>query len=248
MRGLRGRKALVTGGARGLGAAAALRLAEEGVDVGILDRDDARATVERARGHGVRAESVSADVRDEAAVNGAMGAIVERFGGIDVLVNNAGVLAPRVPFEEMSRDDFARYLDVNVLGTFVMTKAALPHLRTSSAGRIVNVASRTFFMGNPGQSGYVASKGGIIGLTRSLARELGPAGITVNAVMPGMVPTEGTRENNAESVFVDVAKRQAIDRIVEPADLAALIAFLASDDAAMITGQAIVCDGGGYLH
>ena len=248
MRGLRGRKALVTGGARGLGAAAVARLSEEGVDVAVLDRDEADAAVERARGHGVRAESFRADVRDEASVGAAVATIAERFGGIDVLVNNAGVLAPRIPFEQLSRDEFARYLDVNVLGTFVVTKAAAPHLRASRAGRIVNVASRTFFMGNPEQSGYVASKGGIIGFTRSLARELGPAGITVNAVMPGMVPTEGTRENNAESVFVDVAKRQAIVRIVEPADLAALIAFLASDDAAMITGQAIVCDGGGYLH
>jgi NAD(P)-dependent dehydrogenase (short-subunit alcohol dehydrogenase family) len=248
MRGLRGRKALVTGGARGLGAAAVTRLAEEGVDLAILDRSDASAAIESARRHGVRAEAFSADVRDEAAVGAAVAAAAERLGGLHVLVNNAGVLAPRIPFEELTRADFARYLDINVLGTFVVTKAAALHLRAGGAGRIINVASRTFFMGNPGQSGYVASKGGIIGLTRSLARELGPDAITVNAVMPGMVPTEGTRANNAEPVFAEVAKRQAIDRIVEPADLAALIAFLASDDAAMITGQAIVCDGGGYLH
>ena len=141
-----------------------------------------------------------------------------------------------------------RYLTVNAVGYVLAAQAVHPHLVRSPAARIVNVASRTFSTGAPGQLGYVASKGAVLGLTRVLARELGPQKITVNAVMPGQVATEGTRAHSDEAVFDATMRQQAIQERVQPADLAGLVAFLASDDARLITGQTIICDGGGYLH
>ncbi len=128
------------------------------------------------------------------------------------------------------------------------TQAAHDHLVASGRGCIVNVASRTFFTGSPGQLGYVASKGAVLGLTRVLAKELGPEGVTVNAVIPGQVATPGTRQYLTEEDFDRTMAQQAIPRRVQPEDLAGLVSFLAGDDARMITGQTILCDGGGYLH
>ena len=129
-----------------------------------------------------------------------------------------------------------------------MTQACHPHLRLSDRGRVVNVASRTFFTGGPGQLAYVASKGALIGMTRVMARELGDEGITVNAVMPAQVDTPGTRAHSGPEVFAKTMSQQAIQRFVTPEDFAALVAFVASPDASMITGQTMVCDGGALLH
>jgi NAD(P)-dependent dehydrogenase (short-subunit alcohol dehydrogenase family) len=216
--------------------------------VGLLDLRDAVPVCEEVRAAGGVAESWLCDATNEQQVADVFQAIGQRFGRVDILVNNAGILSPRVPWHQWSRAEIQRYLDINYIGYFLTARAAYPLLKKSAAGRVINVASRTFFMGNPGQLPYVASKGAVQGLTWTLARELGAEGITVNAVMPGMVATEGTRAYNAEDAFDRIMQNQAIKKRVEPEHLAGLIAFLASDDAALITGQTVLCDGGGYLH
>jgi NAD(P)-dependent dehydrogenase (short-subunit alcohol dehydrogenase family) len=244
------RVAVITGGAKGLGRAAALRLASEGAQIGIVDMSDAGETVAEVKKAGGVAEAWKADTTDEDQVNETFQKIGRRFGGrIDILVNNAGILAPRKAWNEWTKKDLAHYAEVNYLGYFNCTKAAYPFMKGGEHGRVINVASRTFFMGNPGQLPYVASKGAVTGLTWNLAKELGEDGITVNAVMPGMVPTEGSKEiNPGDEIFERLVQGQAIKKQVMPEDLAGLIAFLASDDAALITGQSIIMDGGGYLH
>jgi NAD(P)-dependent dehydrogenase (short-subunit alcohol dehydrogenase family) len=232
---------LVTGGARGIGAAIATRLAAEGMRVAVLDLDPGPSPAP-----GIRVEA--ADVTEPDQLDRAVAAIAEDFGGLDVLVNNAGLLSGRESFLEATREDLVRYLTVNAVGYVLAAQAVHPQLVRSPAARIINVASRTFFTGAPGQLGYVASKGAVLGVTRVLARELGPQKITVNAVMPGQVATEGTRAHSDEAIFDATMRQQAIQQRVQPADLAGLVAFLASDDARLITGQTIICDGGGYLH
>lgn len=245
MRGLEGRVAVVTGGARGLGKAAVERLAEEGMKVGVLDllEDEAQEVAQSVGGAAFRC-----DTTDEALLAAAFEGVNARFGGVDVLVNNAGLIAPRKDWTDWTKEEVERFAQVNYIGYFLAIKAAHPYLKASGRGRVVNVASRTFFMGNPGQTPYVSAKGAVIGLSWNMAKELGGDGITVNAVMPGQVATPGTLEYNDEAMFERTMQNQAIKRRVHPEHLAALIAFLASDDAAMISGQSIVVDGGGLLH
>jgi NAD(P)-dependent dehydrogenase (short-subunit alcohol dehydrogenase family) len=245
---LDGSIALVTGGAMGLGRAASLRLATDGASIAILDREPAGAVVEEIRAAGGDASSWLCDVTDEAQIDEVMRGVDERYGRVDILVNNAGILSPRKPWHQWTRAEIQRYLDINFMGYWLIARAAYPLLKKSVRGRIVNVASRTFFMGNPGQLPYVAAKGAVQGLTWCLARELGEEGINVNAVMPGMVETPGTAAYNDDEAFNRVMGNQAIKKRVQPEDLADLIAFVASDDAKMITGQTFICDGGGYLH
>jgi len=244
---LDGRIAVVTGGASGMGQGAALKLAAEGAAVEVLDLGDASDTVAQIRAAGGRAEAQRCDVTDEAQIAAAVAAIAERHGRIDILVNNAGILSGRKPWHEHTREEVNRFLQVNFMGYFLVAQAFYPLLKKSAAGRIVNVASRTYFLANPGQMAYVASKGAVMGMTRVLAKELGPENITVNAVAPGMIATDGTRAHSAEEAFDRVMQNQAIRKRGTPAHLANLIAFLASDEAELITGQMMLCDGGGYL-
>jgi len=235
------RIALVTGGSRGLGAAIVRRLASDGARVGVLDvlpPEDLPPGTWYAE----------ADVTDPAQVNEAVDAFATAAGGLDVVVNNAGVLSGRSSYLDLDREALLRFLTVNVVGCVLVTQAAHPHVVASPHGAVINVASRTFFTAPPGQLGYVASKGAVIGLTRSLARELGEHEVTVNAVMPGQVSTPGTREHSDEATFDATMRRQAIRRRVQPEDLAGLVAFLAGNDARLITGQTIICDGGGHMH
>jgi NAD(P)-dependent dehydrogenase (short-subunit alcohol dehydrogenase family) len=245
MQGLEGRVAVVTGGARGLGNAAARRLAAEGVKVAILDlrEDEASVVAEEIGG-----TAFHVDTTDEATLATAFKGVYDTYGGLDILVNNAGIIAPRKDWQEWTKQDLERFAEINYIGYFLAIKAAYPMLKASEHGRVINVASRTFFMGNVGQTPYVSAKGAVIGLSWNMCKELGDDGITVNAVMPGQVATEGTLEYNAQEMFDRTMQNQAIKQRVEPHHLAALIAFLASDDAAMISGQSIVCDGGGLLH
>ena len=245
MQGLEGRIAVVTGGARGLGRAAVDRLAEEGVKVAILDilEDEAKAAAEAVGG-----VAFNCDTTNEAQLAAAFKGVEERFGGLDVLVNNAGLIAPRKEWTTWTKAEVERFAEVNYIGYFLTIKAAYPLLKKSAHGRVINVASRTFYMGNPGQTPYVAAKGAVIGLTWNMARELGDDGITVNSVMPGQVETPGTAAYNPPEAFERTMQNQAIKKRVYPAHLAGLIAFLASDDAEMISGQSIVVYGGGLLH
>lgn len=245
---LKGRVAVVSGAASGLGRAAALRLAVEGAVVEILDLKQADETCREIVEAGGVAQAQRCDVTDEAQIARACSEIERRHGRVDIVVNNAGLLSGRKPWHQLSREEVERFTQTNFVGYFLLTRALYPLLRKSVAGRVINVASRTYFLANPGQMAYVAAKGAVMGMTRVLARELGEEGITVNAVAPGMVETPGTREHSSEEAFERVMMNQAIKRRVEPRHLAGLIAFLASDDAELITGQFILCDGGGYLH
>ena len=244
---LDGRIAVVTGAASGIGQGAALKLAAEGAFVELLDRSDAADTLAQITAAGGKAAAVRCDVTEDAQIADAVQAAAARHGRIDILVNNAGLLSGRKPWHELSRDEVNRYLQVNFVGYFLVTQAFYPLLKKSASGRVINVASRTYFLANPGQMAYVASKGAVMGMTRVLAKELGPENITVNAVAPGMIATAGTREHSGEDAFDRVMQNQAIKKRGEPRHLAALIAFLASDEAELITGQFMLCDGGGYL-
>jgi NAD(P)-dependent dehydrogenase (short-subunit alcohol dehydrogenase family) len=245
---LDGRIAVVTGGATGIGKAAAVRLAAEGAAVEILDLSDSSAVCAEINSQGGKAHAQICDVTNEAQVKQAATNIESRHGRVDILVNNAGILSGRQPWHTLSKDEVNRFIQVNYLGYFTVTQSFYPLIRKSKTGRIINVASRTYFLANPGQMAYVASKGAVMGMTRVLAKELGEEGITVNAVAPGMVATPGTRAHSADEAFDRVMMNQAIKKRVQPEHLAGLIAFIASDDAEMITGQMILCDGGGYLH
>jgi NAD(P)-dependent dehydrogenase (short-subunit alcohol dehydrogenase family) len=187
-------------------------------------------------------------VTDEARIGAAAEGIRARQQSIDILVNNAGILSGRSPWNTITREEMERYVDVNFIGYFLVTKAIYPLIKKKSTGRIINVASRTYFLANPGQMAYVASKGAVMGMTRVLAKECGDDGITVNAIMPGMVATPGTLAHSQEEAFNRVMMNQAIKKRITPEHFAGLAAFIASDDAEMITGQTILCDGGGYLH
>jgi NAD(P)-dependent dehydrogenase (short-subunit alcohol dehydrogenase family) len=245
---LKGKIAVVTGGASGMGRGAALKLAAEGAAVEILDRQDAQAVCDEIARAGGKANAMVCDTTDEAALARCAKAIEDRHGRIDILVNNAGILSGRTPWHTLSRDEMNRFLQVNFMGYFLTAKAMYPLLKKSKAGRVINVASRTFFLANPGQMAYVAAKGAVWGMTRVLAKELGDEGITVNAVAPGMIATPGTEAHSREEAFERVMQNQAIKKRGKPEHLAALIAFLASDEADMITGQFMLADGGGYLH
>jgi NAD(P)-dependent dehydrogenase (short-subunit alcohol dehydrogenase family) len=238
---LSGRVAVVTGAAGGLGEAIARRLESDGALVAVLDlkppQDQSGPSY------------FACDVADPDSVASTIGQVVESLGGVDILVNNAGLLSGRASFLDATPEEMHRYFDVNAVGALLMAQACFPHLRDSRhRGRIVNVASRTFFTGGAGQLGYVASKGALIGMTRVMARELGEHRICVNAVMPAQVDTPGTSAHSGAEVFRKTMSQQVIQDFVTPDDFAGLVAFLASPDARMITGQCIVCDGGGLFH
>jgi len=248
MRRLENRVAVVSGAAGGLGRAIAIRLASEGAAIEVLDRKDASEVCSEIAAAGGPAHATLCDVTDEAQIAAAVKSIGGRHGQIDILVNNAGILSGRSPWHTISREEMERFVDINFLGYFLVTKAVYPLIKKNSTGRIINVASRTYFLANPGQMAYVASKGAVMGMTRVLAKECGDDGVTVNAIMPGMVATPGTTANSQEDAFNRVMMNQCIKKRVTPEHFAGLAAFIASDDAEMITGQTILCDGGGYLH
>jgi NAD(P)-dependent dehydrogenase (short-subunit alcohol dehydrogenase family) len=248
MYGLDGRVGVVSGAATGIGRAIAVRLAAEGVAIEILDIQDSSATCDEIRAAGGTANSQICDVTSEHQITAAVKAIEDRHGAVDILVNNAGILSGRTPWHTLSYEEVNRFVQINYLGYFLVSKAIYPLLKKSSHGRLINIASRTYFLANPGQMAYVAAKGAVMGMTRVLAKEMGEDNITVNAVAPGMVATPGTQAHSPEEAFDRVMMNQAIKKRVQPEHLAALVAFIASDEAALITGQMILCDGGGYLH
>jgi NAD(P)-dependent dehydrogenase (short-subunit alcohol dehydrogenase family) len=246
---LAGQAALVTGAARGLGYAAAARLVEDGATVGLLDRDAeqlaAASEALGANGHAVLPHAV--DVTDEEGIGAAVAAVLSAVGRIDILVNNAGIY-PHRPFEELTYAEWRHVLAVNLDGVFICTRAVYPAMRDRRYGRIINVSSSTFFIGYPGLAAYIASKGGIIGFTRALASEAGPHGITVNAVAPGLIATEGVLGGEEAGLFDEIVPEQALPRRGEPEDIAECIAYLAGPAAGFLTGQTINVDGGHRFH
>lgn len=239
----------MTGAAQGLGYAAAARLAAAGASVALFDRDRERLEV-AANALGAQGLTVlphTVDLTDEEGVRAAVAAVLSAEGRIDVLVNNVGIY-PHRPFEELTYAEWRHVLAVNLDSVFLCTHAVYPAMRERGYGRIVNVSSSTFFIGYPGLAAYIASKGGIIGFTRALASEAGPHGITVNAVTPGLIATEGVLGGEEAGLFDEIVPQQALPRRGEPEDIAECIAYLSSPAAGFITGQMINVDGGHRFH
>ena len=241
---LDGRVALVTGAARGIGAATALALAETGARVALVDRDaeGIERTADAIGRAGGDALAIPADVTDAPAIERAVDAVVAEWGRLDVLVNNAGIVRDAT-LGKVSDDDWTATLDVNLRGAMIGTRAALRPMRAAGAGRILSATSVVARMGNYGQTAYAASKAGIIGMTRAWARELGPLGITANAVAPGFIDTEMAR-GVPEKVLGALLQRTAARRLGRPEEVAAVYVFLASDLASFINGAVVGVDGG----
>jgi NAD(P)-dependent dehydrogenase (short-subunit alcohol dehydrogenase family) len=245
---LSGRTALVTGAARGLGRAIALAFAEAGADVALGLRDVSRdeGLTEEIRSFGRRALRLQMDVGQLDQVEAAVAATVEEFGGLDLLVNNAGGGAGHVAVEEVSLADFQRTFDVNLRGTFFTCQAAFPSMRAQGFGRIVNVSSQAGLVALPGEAVYCTAKAAVSHLTRCLAVEWGRYGITANAVAPTFIRTPGTEPALADPIFrAEVEERiAALHRIGEPDEVAGAVVFLCSPAASLITGETLVIDGG----
>ncbi|MBV9230306.1 MAG: SDR family oxidoreductase, partial [Chloroflexi bacterium] len=235
--------AVVTGGARSLGQAYAYSLAQAGIDIVIADIDPAEETERLVRSAGAQAVSYRCDVSSEQEVDQLAQAVQERFGQCDILINNAGVSTNR-PFDDLDFKEWRRTLSINLDSMFLTCKAFVPGMKRQRYGRIINVSSNTFGLVIGGFVHYVTSKGGVIGFTRALATELGPFGITVNALAPGLTSTPFSRAAfEGTTHFDDTVKQQAIKRVETPDDLAGVVSFLISDAAAFITGQTLVVDG-----
>jgi 3-oxoacyl-[acyl-carrier protein] reductase len=247
------RVAIVTGAARGIGAATALQFASEGAAVAVLDLDESAcaSVVDRIRSSGGTAVAHGCDVADEAQVDAAIDKVAAELGSVDVLVNNAGVLRDNL-LHKMSVSDWDIVMNVHLRGAFLCSKAAQRHMVRMRSGKIVNTSSVSA-LGNRGQANYAAAKAGIQGFTRTLAMELGPFGINVNAVAPGFIVTEMTDATAArvglssEEMQARAAEITPLRRVGQPSDIAQVVAFLASDAASFITGQTIYVDGGRRL-
>lgn len=249
---LTGRVAVVTGGAMGIGFAVAEQLARRGATVVIADQNGAEEAAERLHEQRLSADSVSVDVASEDDAETLAGTVGERHGRLDILINNAGIyssLQP-APFETLTVAEWRRVFDVNVMGIFLICRAALPLLKKSPCGRIINISSGVAFKGNPWMAHYVASKGAVVSLTRALATELGPHSITVNSVAPGFTLSDGVHTNPAlvEGVKEPSLRNRVLARDMLPADLIGALEFFAGDASGFITGQTLVVDGGAYFH
>jgi 3-oxoacyl-[acyl-carrier protein] reductase len=243
---LSGRVAVVTGASRGIGRAIALRLAAQGATVVATARGDhAAGTVAAITDAGGRAEAVSVDVKDSEALEQLPAGIVERHGRLDIIVSNAGIARDQL-LMRMKRDEWDDVLATNLTATFTLTQAAMRPMLRQRAGRIILVSSVVGQSGNPGQVNYAASKAGLIGFAKALAREVASRAITVNVIAPGMIDTDMTRAIS-EKAQVDWAQLIPLGRLGTPDDVAAAACFLASDEAAYITGHVLSVNGGMYM-
>lgn len=249
---LQDRVAIVTGGASGIGRAIAEGLAREGARIVIADRRGAEEAASALAQAGHAALGVPADVTSEPDMASMAAAAEARFGGIDVLVANAAIfttLKPK-PFEELTADEWRGVMDVNTLGVFLSLKACLPALARSTAARVITISSGVAFKGNTLYLHYVASKGAVVSMTRSLARELGPRKILVNSIAPGFTLSEGVLGNAElmEGAGVPSVTGRALARDMYPSDVVGAAVFFAGPDCGFVTGQTLVVDGGSYLH
>jgi 3-oxoacyl-[acyl-carrier protein] reductase len=238
--------ALVTGASRGIGRAIASRLAEQGAFVVAAARgDNAGGTAAELVAAGRRAEAVSLDVTDTAAVQRLPGAIVERHGRLDIVVSNAGITRDQL-LMRMKREDWDAVIATNLTATFTLAQAAMRPMLKQHGGRIIAVSSVVGQMGNAGQTNYAASKAGLIGFAKALAREVSSRGITVNVIAPGMIDTDMTRAAT-EKAQVDWAQQIPLGRLGSVDDVAAAACYLASDEASYITGHVLAVNGGMYM-
>ncbi|MBU4556751.1 MAG: 3-oxoacyl-[acyl-carrier-protein] reductase [Actinobacteria bacterium] len=242
---LEGKTALVTGASRGIGAAVAMRLAAEGAAVAVNysgSKSAADAVVAAIVALGGSAVALQADVSDPAACTALVESTIAKLGGLDIVVNNAGIARDGLVVR-MSDDDWSAVIDTNLSGVFSIVRAAARPLMKQRSGSIINITSVVGLVGNAGQANYAAAKAGVIGLTKSLARELAPRNVRVNAIAPGFIGTDMTAD--LSDAIKEAAKSQiAMREFGEPDDVAAAVAFFASDDARYVTGQTLAVDGG----
>jgi len=239
---LQGQVALVTGGSRGIGLAVATELATAGARVAVVARDEARAQAAAAGLPGEGHRGYAADVADPEAVNALVKRVEEELGSLDVLVNNAGITRDNV-LMRIKDDDWAAVLDTNLRGVFNTIRAASRGMMKRRAGRVINITSVVGITGNKGQANYAASKAGVIGLTKSVAKELASRGILVNAVAPGYIETDMTSDL-PEAARDALMSQIALGRLGKPEDIAPVVRFLAGPGASYMTGQTLVVDGG----
>ncbi|AJE80402.1 short-chain dehydrogenase/reductase SDR [Streptomyces albus] len=242
---------LVTGGAQGIGAKLARELAARGAKVAVGDLTDPAPVVKEIEETGQRAYGQVVDVGDGAAVTEFVRAVGATLGPVDVLVNNAGIFTSLThkPFTEITSDEFDRVLAINVRGVFECAKAVVPDMKATGRGSIVNISSTVFHGGTPGLLHYVASKSAVIGMTRAMARELGDEGIRVNSVAPGLVASQGVRDNEEHSgLQAAVLAKRSLKREQLPEDLVGPVLFLAGDDSQFVTGQTLIVDGGAFME
>jgi NAD(P)-dependent dehydrogenase (short-subunit alcohol dehydrogenase family) len=250
--GVQDRVVIVTGAGQGIGRELARQFAAAGATAVVADLDltKAEAVAKEIHEAGDVGQALQVDVAEESSVDTMVDAVVERWGRVDVLINNASIFATlkKEPFDELPLPEWERVLRVNVTGTFLCTRAVARHMRAAGFGRIINVSSDAVTRGTVNYLHYVTSKSAVIGMTNSLARELGPHGITVNCVRPGSVATEVDRAvNPTTEVRERAASLQCIPRGMVPTDLVGIMIFLATPASEFITGQTIACDGG-YTH
>lgn len=242
------RIAVVTGAARGLGQEFAVALAARGYPVAGWDIADQSETAERVTHTGGEFLPVEVDITEPDDVEVAIAAVVRKFGALHIVVNNAGSYPP-IPFEKTTIGDWRRIMRLNLDGPFLVTSAALPHLRAAGWGRIVNIVSAVVFLGPPDLVAYTASKAGLVGFTRALANTVGADGITVNAIAPGLTSTEtAARTTGADGGFERVRAMQAIPHTESPADLISTLLYVCAEGSAFLTGQTINVDGGSAFH
>jgi acetoacetyl-CoA reductase/3-oxoacyl-[acyl-carrier protein] reductase len=250
MRRLEGKLAVVTGAANGIGRASALRMAAEGANLAILDLEEAglAATAEKAREAGAKVLAITLDCTDEALVADAFRRIYAEAGFIDILMNNVGQSAREraSEFYASSSEVWRFVLNVSLMSTLIASRQVVPAMREAGRGKIVNVASNAGMAGEIGLSEYAAAKMGVIGFTRSLARELAPFRVNVNAVCPGTTKTR-VIDQIPEDILEGIRKSIPLGFFAEPEDIAATVAFLASDDSRYMTGQSVVVDGGRWM-
>lgn len=245
---LQGKVALVTGASRGIGKAIALTLAEHGANVAINyagSEQRAHEVARQAAESGVETLVVQADVSDSAQVEAMVKQVIDRFGRIDILVNNAGITKDNL-LMRMKEEEFDQVININLKGVFHCLKAVSRQMMRQKSGTIINITSVVGVLGNVGQANYVAAKAGVIGLTKTAARELAPRGIRVNAVAPGFIETEMTADLKPE-IREQMLQGIPLSTFGKPDDIAGVVAFLASDAAAYMTGQTLHVDGGMYM-
>jgi 3-oxoacyl-[acyl-carrier protein] reductase len=251
---LKDKVAIITGAAHGIGKAYARRFAEEGAHVVIADVDGqaGEATAKALIDSGLSAWSRTTDVTQFSSVEGLMRECVKKFGRIDILLNNAAIYVTQKlwkgPVEDLEIEEWDRVIEVNLKGVFLCSKAVIPIMKRQKSGKIINIASGTFFSGSGNMPHYTTAKGGVVALTRVMARQLGEWGINVNCMTPGSTMSE---ENVTEEILArregSVDKR-AFKRVERPADIVGTALFLASPDSDFITGQLLVVEGGGIMH
>jgi 3-oxoacyl-[acyl-carrier protein] reductase len=247
---LSNRIAIVTGGGKGIGEAIVREFAADGAQVAVvdIDGDGARRVAAAVEGAGGAAFPVQADVSEEASVAAMVQAVIQRFGSIDILVNNAGIY-PRYVWHEMTLEQWDHIQAVNLTSCFLCSRAAFPQFRRKGSGKIINLSSVTFWLGQPHNLvHYISSKGGVVGFTRSLAHDVGEFNIQVNAITPGAVETEEEKKVATPEMVAAIVVQQCLGRRVTPRDIARTAVFLASSDSDMITGQTINVDAGWAMH